>query len=109
MSTTGEDPTLADARARSAECPHCGGTGIVTLYDARYAGDPAGRRTIRRHDGSTGMEMVAMRCATYCLCPMGAWLRSRSQPDVRERTPDLAAVLEGRTRWTTTDPTRKDA
>jgi hypothetical protein len=109
MSTTGDDPGLATARDRSAGCPYCGGTGLATLYDARYAGDPTGRRLVRRHDGSVGQELIALRCATYCLCPLGAWLRARSQPDVRDRAPDLAAVLEGRTRWTTQDPTGKDA
>jgi hypothetical protein len=109
MTFNAEDPGLGAARARSAGCPYCGGAGLVTLYDARYAGDPAGRRRYRRHDGTVGVEWLAMRCATYCLCPAGEWLRARSQPDVRDRAPDLADVLEGRTRWSTTDPTRKDA
>ena len=105
MNGTADPPDLHDARARSVGCPYCGGAGLVTLYDARYAGDPAGRRAVRRHDGTVTREWVTMRCATYCLCPAGDWLRARSQPDVRDRAPDLADVLEGRTRWTTRDPT----
>ena len=105
MNGTADPPDLHDARARSAECPHCGGAGIVTLYDHRYAGDPTGRREVRRHDGEVRAEMIAMRCATYCLCPLGAWLRSRCQPEVARHMLDLADVLDGRTRWTTRDPT----
>jgi hypothetical protein len=89
-------------------CPHCGGTGMVTIFDRRYRGAAVETRRYTNHHGEPRNEPVVMLTVTYCLCPRGAQMRAGIAPADSARLPDLAAVLEDRTRWTVTDPTRPE-
>ena len=82
------------AAARSQQCPHCGGSGLVTIRDRDDRGQRVEGRTM-------GYPRVIM---THCLCPFGAWMRARTSSDVRDWLPDLAEILAGRTRWMSHDP-----
>jgi hypothetical protein len=99
-----QDRTRDEAQARSARCPQCGGSGQVTVYDRDYRGHAVEYLTREGPGGELMRLPVPMRVVAHCLCPMGVWLRARTARDLLEVIPGLADVLEGRTRWTTEDP-----
>jgi hypothetical protein len=93
------------ATAASRHCPHCGGHGLVTLYDRRYDGRRIAELpcVVR---GEVVQRPFPMTVMSHCSCPLGRWMRGEVDPDVRARVLDLTAVLSGGTRWVLEDPTR---
>ncbi len=93
------------ATAASRDCPHCGGHGLVTLYDRRYDGRRVAELpcVVR---GEVVKRPFPMTVMGHCGCPLGRWMRGEVDTDVRARVPDLEAVLSGGTRWVLEDPTR---
>jgi hypothetical protein len=96
--------TAAEAKARSATCPQCDGSGLVPVYDRRYRGHAVEHVAIAGRGGEVERVPIPMHVAAHCLCPMGAWLRQHTSRELLDRIPSLADVLDGRTRWTTEDP-----
>lgn len=90
---------------RCADCLHCRGAGLVSVFHGRYTGEPYIR--LKRPDGSA--RAFALRVALTCVCPLGEWIeQARDKGDataIRVERLTLAKVLEGRVPWSTTDPT----
>jgi hypothetical protein len=82
--------TDVEARKRSIDCPCCSGAGWARVFRiGEKPALPTGRPTTVH---------------TYCLCPIGEWMRSRNSDTTTSLLPDLADVLAGQTRWTTQEP-----
>ena len=88
----------------AGDCPHCGGHGLVTCFHPGYIGLP----TVEVVDAVGMPKMIPARIAAHCTCPVGRWIRQRTEPDLIARIPDAAPVIEGRSRWTLKDPTTPD-
>lgn len=95
------------ARAKSRNCPYCSGEGMTEVFDPDYTG----MRVVERdaiHRGELKRIRFAMVTAAHCACPMGEWLRNRTDDDLRSRIPNMLDVLAGRGRWLAHDPTWTD-
>lgn len=82
--------TQEGARAASAGCQHCGGTGMATAFAPRHVPNPVTE------------EKIAPTTSAYCVCALGRWIErnhTSRHPDIRKRIPDYADVLAGRSGW----------
>ena len=98
------DQTRDEAWLQSRNCPHCSGSGQAIVFDPKYDG----RRVVEREclvRGEVKVMLFAMTIVGHCLCPMGRWMRSKSDRESLLRTPDLLDTLAGRSRWQAQDPT----
>jgi hypothetical protein len=82
----------AQAEAASRSCKHCGGSGQAMIYHPLYDGNPT-RKAIR-DDGT--WTQTAARVVAHCVCPMGRWLRERTDKDVIKRIPDFQLAIDGK-------------
>ena len=99
-----QDQSRDEARAKSRGCPYCSGEGTCQVFDPGFDG----RRVVLRDVAMRGelkRAMYAMVIGAHCICPMGEWVRSKSERDILDRIPDLADVLAGRSRYQAQDPT----
>lgn len=81
-----EADSIEAARLISADCPHCSGQGMTTVYHPQP--DPVNR--------------VPESVSAHCVCPAGRWIRRRigeTDAILLRRIPDLADVIERRTAW----------
>lgn len=104
MSGAATDQTRDDAQARSRHCEYCSGSGQAVVYDRDFDG----RRVVERDviiRGEIKRSTYAMVVTAHCICAMGRWLRSKTDPDLLRRVPDMTYVLAGTTRWLAADPT----
>jgi hypothetical protein len=104
MSVAATDQTRDEAQSRSRNCVHCSGSGQATVFDPDFDG----RRIVERDvviRGEVKRSTYAMVVTAHCVCPMGEWMRSKTDRDVVHRIPALLDVLAGRTRWLAADPT----
>lgn len=98
------DQSRDEAQARSRNCEHCSGSGQAIVFDPDYTGRRVVDRQVIRH-GEITTKRYAMVVSAHCICPMGRWLRSRTERETMDRIPDLADILAGRSRWLANDPT----
>jgi hypothetical protein len=80
--------TRESAWGLSRGCEHCGGEGLATAFHPRPGWALANRRPVQ--------------VAATCVCPLGRWIKRRhaqDSPVLCGRIPDLADVLDGRSRW----------
>jgi hypothetical protein len=105
MSGAATDQTRDDAQAQSRHCEFCSGSGQATIYDRDFDGRRVVEREVIIRGEIKPAYPYAMLITAHCICAMGRWLRSKAEPDVMRRIPDMCDVLAGRTRWTAQDPT----
>lgn len=91
------------AASQSWGCKRCAGTGLAPVFHPRYTGDST--VAIPGNDGVT--RMIPGRVAAHCTCPMGRWIRSKTESKMLPRIPDLQAVLDGDSRWLAFDPSER--
>ncbi len=107
LAATREAPTVVTekpATPTAVDCPHCRGHGLVTVFHPGYGGLP-----IVDVVGAGGeVRQIPGRVSAHCVCPVGRWMRARTEEATLPRIPDLAPVVEGRSRWTMHDPTTPD-
>lgn len=110
-------PDDADAaKAASRACPHCGGSGLATVYrrSPRGQGAPScsscGEVLPADHLACPqcvpGARRVPPSVAAHCVCPYGRWMRARlAKDDALSRImPDLGDVLSSRSRAWSPEP-----
>ena len=102
--TNGSSDERDAARSASRGCEHCGAEGLATIFHPDYRGYVIEEREAIGRDGEIRPRPMAMRVAAHCTCPMGVWMRANTEAETRRRIPDLAGVLEGRSRWVAADP-----
>lgn len=78
---------------------------MATVYHRFYEGSQA---VYWEHTDKFG-EVRTIRSAgtisAHCLCSLGEWMRSQTDPKLLERIPSLIDVLANRTNYQATDPT----
>jgi hypothetical protein len=107
MNGPAQDQTKREAEDKSRHCPYCRGAGLVPVFHPAYDT----HRTLMReviYFGEIVTRPIQAIVAAHCLCPMGEWIRVRTDPDILHRIPLLADVLSGRSRWLAQDPTRDE-
>ena len=107
MSGAAQDQSKREAEDKSRQCPYCRGAGLVSVFHPAYDT----HRTLMRevlYFGEIVTRPIQAIVAAHCLCPMGEWIRTRTDPDILHRIPLLADVLSGRSRWLAQDPTRDE-
>jgi hypothetical protein len=91
--------------SRCANCSHCQGHGLVTIYHDKYQGEPYIR--LKRRDGKR--KAYALRVDVPCVCPLGFWIKTARDPEDatahRYSTIDFQKVIEGCVPWSVRDPT----
>ena len=93
MSTT-EDAKSERSRLEMENrgCRHCGGNGMAIVFHPRWSGG-------RHLDGAYPAEVAA-----HCSCPLGCWMRDRTDPQLQRRIPWIADIEAGRSRWLLSPP-----
>lgn len=96
--------SLETAKRQSAQCGWCDGHGMRQVFHPRYKGSQV--IMIDREDdrGEVRKRPTAARVAAHCICPLGRYMRAKTDDDNRPRIPDLQRVLEGRSLWMAHDP-----
>jgi hypothetical protein len=105
MSDEAQDRSRDEARERSRGCPHCGGAGLATVFHPRYDGFTSTEVELVDHGGEVVRRDVPARVSAHCICPMGEWMRGKTDLETIRRIPNLLDVLAGRSRWLARDPT----
>ena len=78
------------ARLASRDCPFCLGAGMMTVYHPSYT--PA------------GPQPFATRVQAHCQCELGEFIRCSWPEDLQRRTPRVADVITGRSKWSLLPP-----
>jgi hypothetical protein len=94
------DTNLPDNHRRALEdenrdCPHCGGSGMCLVYHPRHNGT----REFSMLDHRERLCKIASEVAAHCTCPVGEWIRNRTEPALQRRIPWVRDIHEGRSKW----------
>lgn len=90
-----------EAERLSRDCPKCQGMGQLRVYHPRYTGNAV--ITIEYEDGTIARGPAHV--SAHCTCPLGRWMRGKTEPEMKRRILDLADVEAGLSRWLAHDPT----
>lgn len=97
-----------DAAQRSFRCRICEGQGMRLVFHS----DGDGAREIAQTipDGRGGMKTVRIptQVSAHCICPLGRWMRDKTDFATRRRIPDVAEILEGYSVWLLEPPGKHD-
>lgn len=92
--------TREESERQSRHCNICEGRGLATLYREGYRGHEA---EVIEHP-ERGHQQVVMRIMAHCICPLGEWMRARTDDEMRHVIPDLKVIGEGQYPWSLEDP-----
>lgn len=98
------DQTKDEAWEQSRSCRFCHGSGQASVFHPHYDGSAVMMFECVDRDGEIRPKPVAVRVVAHCMCPMGRWMRSKTERLLLSRIPDLLDVLAGRSRWVADDP-----
>lgn len=73
------------------------------VFHRHWAGGRIGRRREYNDLGDLVTVPFAAEVAAHCICPLGRWIRSRTEDYLKGRIPDGAAIIEGRS-WYVIEP-----
>ena len=94
-----------EAERLARDCPRCEGLGLVLVFHPGHDGSP--RAWYRKPNGEN--VLGPSRVAGHCTCALGRWMRSRTEPEMKRRIPDLADIEAGISRWWVEDRTEAEA
>src|SRR5208283_1078958 len=84
--------TERDAAAlASADCPDCGGAGVVAIFHPQYRGDSV--------DVTQDGRRFTTTAAAHCHCPLGRWLRDHLPSEIQRRIPRVEDILARQSKW----------
>lgn len=77
------------------DCPHCGGSGMCLVYHPRHNGT----RSFTILDRRGRLHTIAAEVSAHCTCPVGEWIRERTEPALQRRIPWIRDIHEDRSKW----------
>lgn len=86
-----ERKTLED---ENRDCPHCGGSGMCLVFHPRHNGT---REITIEHNER--LHKIATEVAAHCSCPVGVWIRERTEPALQRRIPWVQDIEDDRSKW----------
>jgi hypothetical protein len=87
------------------DCPHCGGSGMCLAFHPRHDGT----RDITVTDSRGRVHKIATEVAAHCTCPVGVWIRERTEPALQRRIPWVRDIHEDRSKWLMRPPSERAA
>ena len=90
-----------EAVKETGHCDYCNNTGQTTICHRDYKGQP----TMDMADHNGQVRKCPARLTAHCICPIGRWMRQRTDPKILYRIPDLREVISGHTNFSLSDPT----
>jgi hypothetical protein len=79
----------------------------VLVFHPEYDGHRTAMRQVVER-GEVVERPIPMTVAAHCICPIGEWIRARTDREILSGIPFLGDVLVGRGRWQASDPTRDE-
>lgn len=77
------------------DCPHCGGSGMCLVFHPQHNGT----REFEMFDYRDRLCKIATEVAAHCTCPVGEWIRQRTEPALQRRIPWVRDIHDGRSKW----------